>query len=299
MKYSIIAAVIAVTITVLLLFFNNGLTKQDKFILIVLIILLSLTGGYFTIKALKKEDVENLKQGVTLDNTLNNTETLKLKADSIITNINESLDNVIRINDTVVGFNKSLKKVQKDVAIQIKMIENTLVQTKKFEEKLAEQLKIEKLRFQSESANIIIPAKNVMFLPSQKDSNLVALHSKTYNRGKRNARNVNSTYLLLLLNDKKEVFKHEFMSSFNEFITPGDAATLESRPMFSKKDFGNKINSVIIAIQVKYNDESNDILIQTDFIFRWNNLVSDELIFSNAEKQDKKIALDYIRVNNL
>lgn len=154
MKYVIISLVIAaiIAITAYLLDFTNN--KTDKIFLIIIVSLLILCGLFFSIKGEIFKDNESKIQSESLANTKQNTEDLKEKSELIISNINENLEKLTVINDSVSNLNSALTSVEKDLANQLEVFNKTLNQTKLFEQKVSEQLKLEKKRFELEKPDI-------------------------------------------------------------------------------------------------------------------------------------------------
>jgi uncharacterized membrane protein len=302
MKYAIISTVISTIVAILVFLIDFGFSKNDKYYVALILILLMISGVYFSIKDINLKDGEAKSQGVIFDTTLSNTETIKLKADSIITNLNESLDNVIKINDSVVGFNESLKKVQIDVSNQIQILENTLKQTKIFEEKVSEQLKIDKERFKTEASRIDIFPNDIQFIEAEKDTSLLALKVVLRNVGIRTAIKFKFNWFLIVTNDNNDVIYHFFCDVTDVSTLRGkelENIVSNSQAIIAKDIIIGTNNKAIVMFKVSYIDESDNIERKENFIFRYDNRISDQLKFYLAEKKTEEIIINYIIVNNI
>tara|TARA_R110000868_G_scaffold144477_2_gene363706 strand:- start:40 stop:936 length:897 start_codon:yes stop_codon:yes gene_type:complete len=256
MKYIIISLVIAaiIAITAYILDFTND--KTDKIFLIIIVSLLILCGLFFSIKGEVFKENESKVQSESLANTKQNTEDLKEKSELIITNINENLERLTVINDSVSNLNNSLTSVEKDLANQLEVFNKTLKQTKVFEQKVSEQLKLEKKRFELERPEVEVVAS--LEKKQGAEGNQYGVLFEFRNLGKRVAKNFNNNAIVGIAKDKRNITEHFKMEgSFENFdITPmqPNGVTIKVRSSQSI-NFASPDNDLRLVVVLKYSYE--------------------------------------------
>lgn len=305
MKYAIIAAIIAAVVVILLLLIENALANTDKNFIVVILVLLVITGGYFTIADLRKKNIEQGQQTEVQSNTLKNTVELNSKADSIIINLNKSLEKAILLRDNVNKFNTSLSKLEEDINTQVDILNKTLVQTKIFEQKVSEQLKIDKQRFSLEKAKLSIISQDVGFMESKKDTSQYSFYYWLRNTGKREAIEVKQRAVLIHM-DKEEKIVYTWrtyeLTNCDKIggVDIKGACNFTSDLIIPKSKLFELYSNMLLVIKVTYQDENDKVDVTENFYFQWRGGTdTKELKFYQIRKEYKQLAIKYIRDNNI
>ncbi|WP_111307025.1 hypothetical protein [Confluentibacter sediminis] len=303
MKYVIISLVIAaiIAITAYILDFTNN--KSDKIFLIIVVSLLILCGLFFSIKGEIFKDNESKVQSESLANTKQNTEELKEKSELIISNINENLERLTVINDSVSNLNTALTSVEKDLARQLEVFNKTLTQTKVFEQKVSEQLKLEKKRFELERPEVEVVA--TLEKKQGKEGNHYGILFQFRNLGKRVAKDFNSEAIIGIAKDKKNLAEHFKMeSSLENFdITPMQAGGIEIKVRSSQSINLTGIEndlSLIVLLKYTYSDEFLGKIIEKEYYYFWYGFNKSGMLLLSDNNDDLRNRLDqYIKDNGL
>lgn len=300
MKYVIISLIIAavITITAYILDFTND--KTDKLFLIIIVSLLILSGLFFTIRGEIFKENESKLQAKSLSQTKKNTEDLKGKSELIISNINENLEKLIVINDSVSKLNSSLANVENDLSEQLKIFNNTLDQTKIFEQKVSEQLKLEKKRLEMERPELEVVAS----LEKKQDNQYIILFDFR-NLGKRIAKNFNSIAIIGISKDKKNITEHFKMESSLEGFdiasrhSGGVSIKLRSNQIIDTTGIENDLRLVIL-LKYEYKDEFLNKVFEIENYYFWYGFNQSGLLLASANNKEFTELLDnYIENNKL
>lgn len=303
MRYDIVSIIIAAVIAILLLVFNASLSKDDKYFMSAIIVILILTGLYFSIKDTNIKNKDSETQSVKLDTTITNTRILKEKSDSIIAELNQNLDRVVKINDDLKGFNGQLQLIEKEVEEQIGMLRSTLNQTKIFEEKVSEQLALEKKRFELERPEVEVVAK------LEKRNDLDGSHYRVSflfrNLGKRIAKNFGSKAIVAMLPDKKNISQHIKMQNYQDNLdiipmqTGGVEIRVRSMESINLTGIEDKLG-LLILLKYHYSDEFSGERIEKKYYYNWDSLskYGTSLFYDDNTENIEKID-NYIEKNGL
>lgn len=303
MKYVIISLVIAaiIAITAYVLDFTNN--KTDKVFLIIIVSLLILCGLFFSIRGEIFKEQDSKAQAESLSNTKKNTEDLKEKSELIITNINENLERLVVINDSVSNLNGALTKVENDLTNQLEIFNKTLNQTKLFEQKVSEQLKLEKKRFELEKPDVEVVAS--LEKANGVDGNQYRILFEHRNLGKRVASDFNSNAIIGISKDKQNLTAHfKMVGSLEKTdITPmqtgGVAIYIRSSQIIDFTDLENDLR-LIILLKYSYKDEYLDKVFEKQNYFFSYGFENGGLTLISANNKDLTDKLDnYIKENNL
>jgi hypothetical protein len=303
MKYVIIALVLTalLAITAYILDFTND--KTDKIFLIIVGSLLIISGLFFSIKGEVFKDTESKAQAESLTNTKKNTEELKEKSELIIANINENLEKLIVINDSVSVLNEALSGVEKDLSKQLEVFNKTLDQTKIFEQKVNEQLALEKKRFELEKPEVEVVAS----LENKSDINgkKYGIRFEFRNLGKRVAKDFNTDAIVGIAKDKRNLTEHLKMEGSTESldITPmqsgGVSINVRSGKLIDAEGIEEDLRLVIL-LKYSYKDEFLNQTFEKELYFFWYGFDKSGLKLLSANNKEFTDRLDtYIENNNL
>ncbi|WP_031446031.1 MULTISPECIES: hypothetical protein [Arenibacter] len=301
MKYAIITTIITALGAILLLFIDTGLTKNDKSFIITILVILFLSGVYFSIKDIREKKLESVKFENKLDGTLNNTENIKLKADKIISNLDESLEEALKISDSIKGFNKTLGVIEQNVSNQIRILNKTLKQTEIFERKVQEQLTLDKARFALEKADIIVYGADVMLVISPRDSSKLSVEYKLYNSGKRSAININHKFALIGFDNNDSILGFETSKEYEKGQLKGDIAAFEKVTSFPFLPLNSldSHSSIVLIIKLNFKDESDNEDIQKNFFFQWTRKQNQDHQFYSIKDNFRNRCIKYIKEKNI
>ena len=201
-------------------------------------------------------------------------------------------------------FNKSLKKVQSDVSEQIKILQNTLVQTKVFEEKVSEQLKIEKKRFERESADVLIYPSDLKFVDTVYDDTKYALNISLKNKGVRAALDINYDWFIFIFNqERKLVAKYRSNPNLKRNGSARgnglDILNEITDAVIPKELVIGSNNTIISVFNISYKDESDEKIIRKNLFFRWEDTKANGLYFHSSVNFFNDLVVDYVRTNKL
>ncbi|WP_157805269.1 hypothetical protein [Confluentibacter citreus] len=296
MKYVIIASIITavLAITAYILDFANN--KTDKVFLIIVGSLLILSGLFFSIRGEVVKDKDSKEQAESLSKTKENTEL-------IIQNINGNLERLSVINDSVTKLSTALSGVENDLTEQLKIFKKTLKQTEIFEQKVSEQLKLEKQRFELEKPEVEVVAtlEKKPSLPGNQYGILFGYR----NLGKRTAKDFNANAVIGISKDKKNITEHIKMeSSLENFdITPAISGGVEIKLRSGNSIDLNGIEDdlrLIVLLKYTYRDEFLNKSFEKENYFFWYGFDKTGLVLVSANNDDFTKRLDkYIADNNL
>ncbi len=303
MKYIIIGLVIAaiLALTAYILDFTND--KTDKIFLTVVCVLLVISGLFFSIKGEVIKDKEAKEQAESLTKTKNNTEELKEKSDLIISNVNENLEKLIVINDSVSGLNKALSGVENDLSKQLESFNNTLEQTKIFEQKVSEQLELEKQRMELEKPEVEVVAtlENKSDISGKK----YGVRFEFRNLGKRVAKDFNTDAIIGIARDKKNITEHLKMVGTMESIdimpmqVGGVTINVRSSSPINVTGVADDLRLVVL-LKYSYRDEFQNKTYDKELYFFWYGINKSGLKLLSANNEEFTERLDtYIENNNL
>ncbi|MEQ5791826.1 hypothetical protein J4E06_12225 [Muricauda sp. NFXS6] len=298
MRYDIVSIIIAAAVAILLLVFNASLSKDDKYFMSAIIVILILTGLYFSIKDTNIKNKDSETQSVKLDTTITNTKILKEKSDFIIADLNQNLDRVIKINDDLKGFNGQLQSIEKEVEEQIGLLRNTLNQTKVFEEKVSEQLRLEKKKFALDRP--IIKAWVDGFVPAIKEGKLGIKYSYI-NAGKRGAIDNINNHMVLYYNSKNGIY-HRIKrvgesSKMVDLVAGGGKTSFTFNTDIDEEILGKEVEVLVLVLVVEYKDEATKDIYYETFTFYCNNLKYGDKTFNVANPSFIEISKTYLKDN--
>nr|WP_299031108.1 hypothetical protein [uncultured Tenacibaculum sp.] len=296
MKYVIIASVITaiLAITAYVLDFTNN--KTDKVFLLTVCVLLIVSGLFFSIRGELSKENDSKIQTESLSRTKENTEL-------IIKNINGNLERLLVINDSVSKLNSALSGVEKDLTDQLKIFENTLEQTRVFEKKVSEQLKLENKRFESEKPNVEVVASLEKRTALEGDQYLVLFRFR--NIGKRTAKDFNSQAIVGVVKDKRYIDRHIKMKGDIENLnvmpitSGGGEICVRSWETISVDKAKNDL-ALVVLLKYTYKDEFlNKTFEKIDYYFWYGfDRTGETLVLSIEEVFNKRLD-EYIKDNNL
>jgi hypothetical protein len=305
MKYAIIAVIIAAIVGLLIFFVDIGLAKLDRKFIFVMLVLLVLSGVYFTIADIRRTDNEKKQQTTVQGSTLKNTEDINLKADSIIMNLNKSLDKAIVLKDNINESNDILIILEKDMKKQIEVLNKTLVQTKIFEQKVSEQLRIEKQKFSLEKAKLSILSSDVSFIESKKDTSHYSYSYWLRNIGKREAIEIRQRSFLIYMDKAERIINTWATRDLTNcdkiagFEIKG-ACNFTSDLMISEPKLFELYSNMLLIIRVTYQDENDKQEIADNFFFQWRgDKETKDLAFYQIRDEYRRLAIKYIKDNNI
>lgn len=296
MKYVIIASVITsiLAFTAYILDFTNN--KTDKFFLIIVGSILILSGLFFSIRGEVFKENESKAQIESLSKTKKNTE-------KIIENINENIERLSIINDSVTKLSSALSGVESDLTKQLKIFKNTLNHTKIFEQKVSEQLKLEKKRFKLERPKVEVVAKLEKNLDMQGNQYGILFEFK--NIGKRVAKDFNSHAIIGISEDNKNITKHIKMGTIQEKFDISSANSggvqyaIRSEKSIDITEIEENLRLVIL-LKYTYKDEFLTELYEEEKHFFWYGFNRNGLILSSGKNSSSIERLNkYIKDNNL
>ncbi|GFZ82441.1 hypothetical protein GCM10011531_11170 [Aquaticitalea lipolytica] len=302
MRYIIITLVIAAILALLSYFLDFVNNKSDKVFLITISIILILTGLFFSVKSEILKDSDEKFKVKKIDTTLNNTITLKKKADSIIENLNESLEKTIKIKKNIDSQNKKLGDIEKDVKLQIKTLNSTLKQTEIFQKMVDEQNKRDIAQFERDAAKIEIFSGDIKLINLPENNDKYKLKFYLRNSGKRKATNVKINSNLLFYKNGKFAFVYEpdsLMIDFNDilgsdFNSNNNFPYLESVYPYNIREF----DSAFLIIKLIYEDESFKKPIKENFLFICPEIEKNSLKFYNLTDNQISNLTEYINNSN-
>ncbi|GAA3633727.1 hypothetical protein [Flavivirga jejuensis] len=299
MKYIIITLVIAAILAILSYILDLTNDKYDKYFLVLVGGILILSGLYFSIKSEALKEKEEIKKVEKIDITLDNTKNIKTKADSIIYNLNESLEKTLTLSNSISKQNKTLSNVEHDIKTQIKTLNNTLKQTELFEKKVKEQLEIEKKRFESEKPNVNITISYSIY----NNPNHYRLLYDCRNDGKRAAKNLKVSGIIVFGRNKKTIghmiLKNSEHENLEVPINKNRRLILYSQEKFSIKEIDTIFSEALIKIRFSYYDSYSNNKIVEEKTFAWFGKKESGLKFHFANKEWSETINDYIIKNNL
>ncbi|WP_028887575.1 hypothetical protein [Tenacibaculum ovolyticum] len=299
MKYVIITLVITAILVILGYILDLTNNKSDKYFILFIGSVLILSGLFFSIRSEVVKSEEEAGKIVKIDDTLENTEKIKLKADSLIANLNESLEKTLTLSKNINKQNEILSNVEKDMEVQNIALKNTLKQTKLFEEKVKEQLKIEKKRFDSEKPNVDVSLSYSVY-------NNIKHYRLLYdfrNQGKREAKNLKISSIILFV-ENRMVNKHIILENSGHENLEVPASKKRRLLVYSQEKFSfNEIDAMfseaLVKIKYSYRDDYSNKKIIEEKTFAWLGKKESGLVFHYANKEWSTTIDDYIKVNNL
>lgn len=271
--------------------------------MIIIVSLLILCGLFFSIRGEIFKEQDSKSQAESLSNTKKNTEDLKEKSELIITNINENLERLIVINDSVSNLNSALSKVENDLANQLEIFNKTLNQTKLFEQKVNEQLKLEKKRFELEKPDVEVVGS--LEKANGVEGNQYRILFEHRNLGKRVATDFNSNAIIGISKDKQNLTAHFKMvgslekTDMTPTQTGGVAIYIRSSQIIDFTDLENDLR-LIILLKYSYKDEYLDKVFEKKNYFFWYGFEKGGLTLISVNNKELTDKLDnYIREYNL
>ena len=299
MRYDIISIIIAAVVAILLLVFNASLSKEDKYFMSIIIVILILTGLYFSIKDTNIKNKDSETQGIKLDTTLTNTRVLREKTDSIIADLNQNLDRAVKINEDLKGFNNQLRSIEKDVGEQIDLLSNTLNQTKIFEEKVSEQLRLEKKKFELDKP--IIKAWVNGFVSNSKDEKKLGIKYSFVNLGNRTASENKNNHIVLFYNSNKGIYYRIKSigegSKMIDLVPKGGKTSFTINTEIDEYLLGAEVEILILVLTIEYLDIATENIYKETFTFYCNNLIDGDRTFNYANPAFIEMSKKYLRDN--
>ncbi|WP_034041945.1 hypothetical protein [Wocania ichthyoenteri] len=285
MKYFIITLVIGAILTLLAFFFDFTNNKNDKYFLIFISIILVLSGLFYSIKYEVSKDKDETDKVAKIDTTLVNTEKLKTKADSIITNLNESL--------------KKSESIINNINEQNRTLNRTLTQTKEFDKKVKEQLKIDKKRFESEKPTVDVSVKFAVY----GDSDFYRINYNFSNSGKREAIDLKLSGVIILGKGKiinnHLILEQTSNGQLNVSTNSSRRLQIYSSEKFTSTDINEKYEAAILKIKYNYYDNFTKGIIQDTATFAWFGKKESGLVFHYANEEWAETINKFIEGNNI
>jgi len=301
MKYIIITIVIAAIIAILSQFLGIANSKNDKFFLVTVSIVLILSGLYFSYKSENLKDKETTEQGVKLDTTLTNTKDLKETTQEIVGNLGQSLENLKTISTDIDTLTSVLGGVESDLQDQITAVRTTLSKAEQFEKAVNKQLKLAEVRFALDRP--IINAYAQGFIPDSQDSSKLNIAYYYKNSGNRIATKIKEQKIVLYHNKVEGIFyriiKTGESSDIIDYPANGGGSQIVLNYKIDKDILGKEVENLILIVAIKYSDISTDEVFNETFTFYANNLISNNQVFNYASPSFIKMSKDYLNENNL
>lgn len=210
---------------------------------------------------------------------------------------------MILINGSVSGLNEALNNVEKDLSKQLETFNKTITQTKIFEQKVNEQLILEKKRFELERPEVTV----VALLENKDDVNgkKYGVHFQFFNIGKRTAKNFNYNAIIGIIKNKRDLVGHQKMGGNDKSldIIPQQNKTFRINIRNSKPIDAEGIEEdlrLIILLKYSYKDEYLNQTFKGENYFVWYGFKHSGLTLFNISNNIITNRLDtYIDANGL
>jgi len=227
---------------------------------------------------------------------------LKSSVKEVSDSLGESLKKTSEVIENINSLGDSLNLVKKDLKGQVKLMESSIDEAKRFQRLIDEQNERDRKRFDLESAKIVSYSSNIEFVPINKDSAEYVFRHRFINEGQRNGTLLSIKSMLLLtdnqFNIKKEIFIYQ--NDPNVFIAGKGTKNQGiydywSTVKFEKESLKNGSDYMIYIVRYTYQDEALQKVIEEESAHHWWGAASQDFTFSTLSSIHRPKFLEYFK----
>ncbi|WP_298238869.1 hypothetical protein [uncultured Algibacter sp.] len=204
---------------------------------------------------------------------------LQKSVDKVSESLKKSLDKTTKIIDEIDSLGNGLSGVKDS-------LKNSLNEARKFQNLVDEQLRIAKLKFESEAANIVANSEKNIFVESPTDSSKYHFQITFQNVGNRNGiiKKIKRAFLVVDedLNVKETLFN--YIEESNDLINGNRGVYfIKNSNPFEKEYLKTTKDNFVHIVQFIYEDEITKKSVEKTEYFRWFGFNANGYTFNNLK----------------